>query len=112
MRHTTTVLLATLLLAGGAVGCGSSGGDKPAPTVTVTKTPALSAAEQRAACVDAWADAIDAGASADDTPKACKGLADSAQLDAYMAGLHERNQRAQASFKACTDDPSSCPDGQ
>jgi uncharacterized protein YceK len=108
MRHTTTALLLTagLLL----TGCGSSSSDdKPTPTITVTKTPALSATQQRAACVNAWADAIDAGASSDDTPSVCKGLADSAQLDAYMAGLSKRNRRAQASFKACTDDPASCP---
>jgi hypothetical protein len=107
MHRTTTALLAAACLA--LAGCSSSGDSKPTPTVTVTKTPALSAAQQRAACVDAWADAIDAGAGSDDTPSACKGLADSAQLDAYMSGLHERNKRAQASFKACTDDPSSCP---
>jgi hypothetical protein len=108
MRRTAAaVLLAVLTLAG----CSSSdgGGGKPTPTVTVTKTPKLSAAEQRKACVDAWAAAIDAGASADDAPAACGKLADSAQLDAYMAGLSERNKRAQASFQACTDDPSSCP---
>ncbi|MFE2967571.1 hypothetical protein ACFXKC_28635 [Streptomyces sp. NPDC059340] len=105
MHRTTTVLLAIAALA--LAGCSSSGNSpKPTPTVTVTRAPKLSAAAQRAACVDAWADAIDAGASADDTPKACKGLADSAQLDAYMAGLHERNKRAQASFQACTGDPS------
>jgi hypothetical protein len=107
MHRTTTLLLTAGLLL--ATGCGSSSDDKPTPTLTVTKTPALSAAQQRAACVDAWADAIDAGAGSDDTPSACKGLTDSAQLDAYMSGLHERNKRAQASFKACTDDPSSCP---
>lgn len=105
MRHTTIALLAAAALA--LAGCSSSGSSpKPTPTVTVTKAPKLDVAAQRAACVDAWAGAIDAGASADDTPKACKGLADNAQLDAYMAGLHERNQRAQASFQACTDDPS------
>jgi hypothetical protein len=111
MRHTTTALLLAAGLAL-ATGCGSSSDDKPTPTVTVTKTPALSAAQQRDACVDAWADAIDAGASSDDTPKACSGLADSVQLDAYMDGLSMRNRRAQASFKACTDDPSSCPTEQ
>ena len=106
MRRTTAVLaVAVIALAG----CSSSGGSKPQPTVTVTKTPELSAAEQRKACVNAWADAIDAGASADDTPAACTGLSDSAQLNAYMKGLSERNRRAQASFQACTDDPSSCP---
>lgn len=107
MRRTTLTLLAAACLA--LAGCSSSGpNDKPTPTVTVTKTPTLSAAEQRKACVDAWAKAIDDGASADDTPAACKSLSDSGQLDAYMEGLQERNKRARASFDACTDDPSTC----
>lgn len=110
-RRTTAVALLAASLA--LAGCSSSSShDKPTPTVTVTKTPKLSAAEQTKACVDAWADAIDRDASADDTPAACEGLSDSAQLDAYMKGLSERNRRAQASFKACTDDPSTCPDDQ
>ncbi|MFF7130004.1 hypothetical protein [Streptomyces sp. NPDC008240] len=105
MRRTTLALLAAASLA--LAGCSSSGHDgKPTPTVTVTKTPPLSAAEQSKACVDAWADAIDKGASADDAPAACKGMPDDAQLDAYMKGLSERNRRAQASFQACTNDPS------
>jgi uncharacterized lipoprotein NlpE involved in copper resistance len=107
MRRTAIALLAAAGLA--LAGCSNSGSSKPTPTVTVTKPPKLSAADQTKACVDAWATAIDKGASADDTPAACKGLSGSAQLDAYMQGLHERNQRAQASFQACTDDPSSCP---
>jgi hypothetical protein len=106
-RTTTTLLLAACLTL--ATGCGSSSDDKPTPTVTVTKTPALSAAQQRAACVDAWADAIDSGASSDDAPKACQKVPNSDQVSAYMEGLSKRNRRAQASFKACTDDPSSCP---
>jgi hypothetical protein len=88
MRHTTTLLAATCLLLAGATGCGgSSSDDKP----------------------DAWADAIDSGASSDDAPKACQKVPNSDQVSAYMEGLSKRNRRAQASFKACTDDPSSCP---
>ena len=108
-RRITAIILLTASLA--LAGCSSSShDDKPTPTVTVTKTPKLGAAAQSKACVDAWADAIDNGATGDDVPTACKGLSDSAQLDAYMKGLSERNRRAQASFAACTDDPSSCTD--
>lgn len=109
MRRTAAPVLLAVGLT--LTGCSSSGGSpsKPTPTVTVTKSPKLSAAEQQKACVDAWADAIDAGAGADQTPPACASLPESGQLDAYMAGLHERNKRAQASFRACTDDLSSCP---
>lgn len=111
MRYTTLALLATACLA--LAGCSSSGhDDRPTPTVTVTQTPKLSAAEQRKACVDAWATAIDEGASADDTPAACKSVPNSEQMDAYMEGLQERNKRARASFDACTDDPSTCTDDQ
>ena len=106
MRHRPAAILLTAALALAGCSNSSSHDDKPTPTVTVTKTPKLSAAEQRQACVDAWADAIDKGAGADDVPAACKGLSDSARLDAYMKGLSERNRRAQASFQACTDDPS------
>lgn len=110
MRRTTTV---TLLAAGLALaGCSSSGSSKPTPTATVTKTPKLSAAEQRQACVDAWADAIDKGASSDDIPAACEKLPNSEQMPAYIDGVQKRNKRARASFDACTDDPSTCPDDQ
>jgi hypothetical protein len=109
MNRATTVLLAVGCLT--LAGCSSSGGsDRPTPTVTVTKVPKVSAAEQRKACVEAWAQAIDKGASSDDTPGACKSVANSDQLDVYMEGLRERNRRARASFDACTDDPSSCTD--
>lgn len=112
MRRIAT---AVLLAAGLALaGCSSSGShdDKPTPTITVTKTPTLSAAQRRQACVDAWADAIDAGASSDDIPAACEKLPNGDQVEMYVDGVQERNKRARASFDACTDDPSTCPDDQ
>jgi hypothetical protein len=77
-------------------GCSdSSGGDDPKPAVTVTKTatPSLSAEEARAACVDAWADALleDADLGVEDEPKACSGLPGDDRLDRYMEGLQKRN---------------------
>jgi hypothetical protein len=39
MRHTTTALLATLLLAGTAVGCGGSSDDKPTARPSASATP-------------------------------------------------------------------------
>jgi hypothetical protein len=95
MRRTTTALLAVLLTVGGVAGCSDSGGDDPKPAVTVTKTatPSLSAEEARAACVDAWADALleDADLGVDDEPKACAGLPGDDRLDRYMEGLQKRN---------------------
>jgi len=93
MRHTATALLATaLLLAGGAVGCSSSGDDeaeaKPraTATVTATATPSLSQAEIKRQCSAAVAEAapgwedwsFSPGAWSDDprTPKVCLSLKD------------------------------------
>jgi hypothetical protein len=96
MRRTTTALLAALLAVVGVAGCSdSSGGDDPKPAVTVTKTatPSLSAEEARAACVDAWADALleDADLGMDAEPAECKGLPGDDRLDRYMEGLQKRN---------------------
>lgn len=94
MRH-TTALLAALLLAAGAVGCSDSSDPDPKPTATVTKTatPSLSTTEARAACVDAWADALleDADLGMEDEPAQCKGLPGDDRLDRYMEGLQKRN---------------------
>lgn len=97
MRRTTTALLAALLAVGGVAGCSdSSGADDPKPTATVTKTatPPLSADEARAACVDAWADALlkDADLGMEEEPAACKGLPGDDRLDRYMEGLQKRNE--------------------
>ncbi|GGS96421.1 hypothetical protein [Streptomyces violaceus] len=96
MRHTTALLAATLLLAAGAAGCSdSSGSDEPKPTATVTKTatPSLSTTEARAACVDAWAQALlkDADLGVEDEPKECAGLPGDDRLDRYMEGMQKRN---------------------
>ncbi|MDT9689401.1 hypothetical protein Q5762_13855 [Streptomyces sp. P9(2023)] len=99
MRRTTlTALGAGLLLA--LTGCGTS--DQPAPTVTVTVTvtPTLSAAEQRQACVEAWADTIaarpddfDPEADTDPDPDACNAIPEADYLDVYMDGLMLSNKR-------------------
>lgn len=93
MRRTTALL--AVLLAAGAAGCSTSGGDDPKPTVTVTKTsaPSLSTAEARAACVDAWAQALlkDADLGMEAEPKECAGLPEGDRLDRYMEGLQKRN---------------------
>lgn len=110
MRHTTvTALLAAAVLA--LAGCSSSDGGKPAKaTATVTKTPKLDASEQRKACVDAWAKALDADdADPDQEPAACSGLPEGDRIDRYMEGLQQRNKAHRDAFDACTDDPSSCP---
>lgn len=96
MRHTTALLAAALLLAAGAVGCSDSGSDEPKPTATVTKTatPTLSTTEARAACVDAWAQALlkDADLGVDAEPKECAGLPGDDRLDRYMEGMQKRNE--------------------
>ena len=96
MRHTTALLAAALLLAGGAVGCSSDSSDpdpKPTATVTKTATPSLSTTEARAACVDAWAQALlkDAKLSVDEEPAECAGLPGDDRLDRYMEGIQKRN---------------------
>lgn len=97
MRRTTVLLAVTLALAGaGVTGCsGSSDGGDPKPTATVTKTatPSLSTTEARAACVDAWAQALlkDADLSVDDEPAECAGLPGDDRLDRYMEGMQKRN---------------------
>lgn len=115
MRIRTTA--AGLLLAAGATvltGCGGSSNpeDKPAATKTVTATPTLSAAEARAACVDAWADTIaarpddfDPESDSDPDPAACKGLPEDEWLDMYMEGLQKQNEANVDELRDCLDDP-------
>ncbi|MFF0009623.1 hypothetical protein ACFYQT_40215 [Streptomyces tibetensis] len=94
-RTTTTALLAALLTVGGVAGCSSDSDPDPKPTATVTKTatPSLSTAEARAACVDAWAQALlkDADLGVDEEPAACAGLPGDDRLDRYMEGMQKRN---------------------
>lgn len=96
MRRTTT-LLAVVLLAAGAAGCSSESSDgdpKPTATVTKTSTPSLSTTEARAACVNAWADALleDADLEVDAEPSECAGLPGDDRLDRYMEGMQKRNE--------------------
>lgn len=110
MRRTTvTALLAAVALALG--GCSSSSdGDKPEPTATatVTKGLELSAAEQRTACVDAWAALLqeDVGAGIEDAPVECGAVPEGDRLDVYMEGLQRRNQANRDEVAECVDDPS------
>jgi hypothetical protein len=103
MRTRTTAATIALLLAA-LTGCSSgSSSDKPAapaPTVTVTATPTLSAAEQRQACVEAWADSIsarpgdfDPETDSDTKPPECETIPDADYLDVYMDGLMLSNKR-------------------
>jgi hypothetical protein len=108
MRRTVIALLATATLA--LAGCSAAGEDEkpqtPA-TATVTKAPELSAAEKRKACVDAWADAIqaDADTDIDQQPAACEGLPEDDNLDRYMEGMQQRNKANRDDMQACLDDP-------
>ncbi|WP_309029113.1 hypothetical protein [Streptomyces alfalfae] len=94
MRHITiTAILATAALA--LAGCSSADdSEPPKATATVTKTPKLSVAEQREACVDAWADVLldDADAELEAEPGECDGLSEGDQMDRYMEGLQKRNE--------------------
>lgn len=97
MRRTTTagtVLLAVLLAGGCSSGDDGGGGDpKPSPSATQPAAPSLSEAEARAACVDAWADALlkDPKLGVDQEPAECAGLPGDDRLDRYMEGLQRRN---------------------
>jgi hypothetical protein len=103
MRRTVVALLAAVALA--LSGCSSSGEpEKPAATVTATKTPERSQAELRAACVDAWAEAIEAGAD-DDEPAVCADVEGAQHADMYMEGLRQRNQANRDEIAECVEDP-------
>lgn len=103
MRRTTTVLLAAVFA---LTGCSSDAEpEKPAVTVTATKTPERSQAELRTACVDAWVAAIDAGAD-DEEPAVCADVEGAQHADMYMEGLRQRNQANRDEIAECVDDPS------
>ncbi|MFE1315198.1 hypothetical protein [Streptomyces sp. NPDC058755] len=110
MRRTTiTALLAAAALT--LAGCSSSGdGDKPqaTTTVTATKTPKLSAAERRKACVSAWAAVLHDNADADqelDEPAECANLPGD-HSGMYFDGMMQRNRENQDAARKCLDDPS------
>jgi hypothetical protein len=106
MRRTTTAILLAAGLA--LAGCSSPGShdDKPTPTVTVTKTPKLSAAAQREACVSAWAKVLHKNADADqiaDEPSACDGLPGD-HYGMYVDGMMQRNRENRDAAQKCLDD--------
>ncbi|MGW3127059.1 hypothetical protein [Streptomyces sp. NPDC001123] len=103
MRRTPITLLAASCLA--LAGCSSSGGSEPQPTVTVTETPKLSAAEQLRTCIDAWAKAYHAATDPTQTPAACDGLSADHQASAQFNGLQKRNEENQQEARKCLDDP-------
>ena len=104
MRRTTVAVLAAITLA--LSGCsGEAEPGKPAVTVTATKTPERSQAELRAACVDAWAEAIDAGAD-EEEPAVCADVEGAQHADMYMEGLRQRNQANRDEIAECVEDPS------
>ena len=94
MRRATALTAAVLLAVLGTAGCSSeSSGSGTQPTATVTTTPNLPPEEARAACVDAWADALldDPDLGVDAEPAQCEGLPGDDRLDRYMEGLQKRN---------------------
>jgi len=108
MRRTTAIaVLTTAALA--LAGCSASAGDDPKPTATVTatKAPTLSAAEQRTACVDAWAALLQANSDApsDQAPTACDDVPESDRLAAYVEGMQQRNQANRDTLTDCLDTP-------
>lgn len=107
-RFAAVAVLAAAVLA--LAGCSSGSDDKPQKTVTatVTKTPKLSAAEQRKACVTAWAKVLHANADADqnlDEPAACADVSGD-HYGMYFDGMMQRNRENQEEARKCLDDPS------
>jgi hypothetical protein len=109
MRARRAACTTLLALAAFTASCSSGDSDdkpeKPAPTVTATKT--VDQAAAREACVDAWAEAIQANTDAglEDEPAACAGLPEEDQIDRYMEGLRQRNEANRQRFDECTEDP-------
>lgn len=120
MRRTTIAVLAVCALA--LAGCSSSDEEpkKETVTVTATKAPEMSAAEQRKACVDAWAETInsrpddwDPETGEDIEPAECKGLPAGDSTDRYMEGLSKANQQNIDDFQREIDEASAAAeDGQ
>jgi ABC-type glycerol-3-phosphate transport system substrate-binding protein len=115
MRRTTIALLATTALTLTACSA-SSDTDQPKTTTTVTatatKTPQLSTAQQRQACVDAWAETIgsrpadfDPDVDTDTEPTECAGLPEGDYTDMYMEGLQQQNQAGRDDAEDCLSDP-------
>ncbi|MFD5370810.1 hypothetical protein [Streptomyces sp. NPDC127103] len=117
-RHTTAALAAASLLLA-LTACGTADNPPASPsdkggTEASTAAPALSAAEQRKACVDAWAATIgarptdfNAETDTDPTPDACAGIPESDSLDAYMDGLMQSNKAGRDELQKAIDDAAS-----
>ncbi|WP_328860901.1 hypothetical protein [Streptomyces sp. NBC_00306] len=94
--RTAAAIAATLLLALTACS-GEDEPDKPAVTVTATKSPALSKAEIAKQCTDAVAllEPNDKGEiPSEPVPAQCKGLGTDEYLDAYYDGIQQANKLA------------------
>jgi hypothetical protein len=100
----TAVLLACLLP---LTACSAGSDPAPAVTVTATKSPSLSAADARAACVDAWLAVLentpDDAPDVADKPAVCEGQAGQATM--YAEALQTRNQANRDELDACLEDP-------
>lgn len=108
-RFSAVAVLASAALT--LAGCSGSSGTTPTKTVTVTatKTPKLSAADQRKACVTAWAALLHDNADADqeaDAPADCDPVPESDQYGAYWDGMMQRNKENRDAARKCLDDPS------
>jgi PBP1b-binding outer membrane lipoprotein LpoB len=106
-RRSTAALLVAISLV--LAGCSSGGDDsKPQPTVTVTKSPELSATEKRQACVDAWLvvfkETPNDAPDIEDKPTECEGL--SGQADMYVEAMQQRNAENRGKVDECLEDPS------
>lgn len=116
-RRTAPMAAVTLFLAVAVLaGCSSGSDDDKEPaktaTATVTATPELSAEEQRAACVDAWATVIgdrpanwDPETGEDPEPAECAGLPQDDYTDRYFEGLQQANKAGRDELGDCLDDP-------
>ncbi|MGW6418833.1 hypothetical protein [Streptomyces sp. NPDC055055] len=114
MRRLTATTLAAATLALALTGCSSQQADnRPAPAATTTE-PGVFPAEQRQACVEAWAVTIsdrptdfDPETDTDPTPAACTGIPEADSLAAYMEGLAKSSKAGQDDLQKAIDDAAS-----
>lgn len=111
MRTRPALATASLLLA--LTACSSQTSNTPPPAAT-TAEPGVFPAEQREACVDAWAVTIsgrpadfDPETDTDPTPEACTGIPESDSLAAYMEGLAKSSKAGQDDLQKAIDDAAS-----
>lgn len=112
MRHTALATVAVAVTALALAGCSaSSGADTPKATVTATttaaQTPEVSTEQARTACVDAWAQVLDADVNADidQPPTACQGLPAGDKLPLYIKGMEQRSEANRKEIDDCIQDP-------